>query len=84
MLFLTGALFMFMSLGCTFVTIARGGYAGVLLFALIFLVLADACLLLAFLKSGRLIRSLSVIVALPTLWVVGDLLRRAPHAWGLG
>ncbi len=58
------------------VTVAGGNYAGVLAAALVLIVLADLCLIQAYRSGGRVIRLLSVLLLLPTVFVVGDLIRR--------
>ena len=63
------------------VTLAGGSYGPVLLTALVLTGLADACFIYAFRRGGVFARSLSVICLLPTLWVVSDLLRRAPYVF---
>jgi hypothetical protein len=45
--------------------------------------LADACCAVVFRRGGSA-RWIAVIVALPSLWILGEFLRRAPGVWGLG
>ena len=63
------------------VTLASQEYAGVLVTALVLTVLADVCFILAFKRGGLVTRCVSVILLLPTLFVVADFLRRAPHSF---
>ena len=61
------------------VTLADGQYAGVLITALILTGIADVCFIQTFRQGGLTIRLLSVLLLLPTLFVVADFIRRAPH-----
>lgn len=72
-LFLAGALFF------QTVTIASGNYTFVICMGLVLTVVADICLIFAYRRGGFLVRVGSVLLLLPTLFVVFDVLRRAPH-----
>jgi hypothetical protein len=61
------------------VTVAGGCYAGVLLTALVLIVIADLCFIQAFRRGGLVVRGFSVLLLLPTLFVVADFVRRAPY-----
>jgi drug/metabolite transporter (DMT)-like permease len=61
------------------VTTTGGSYTAVLIIALALTALADACFIYAFRRGGVFARSLSMLCLLPTLFVVADLLRRAPY-----
>jgi hypothetical protein len=63
------------------VTLVSGDYTKVLVIALALTVAADAFLIRAFFLGGVIVRSLSVLFLLPTLFVVGDFLRRTPHVF---
>ena len=64
-----GFFFMLISLGFEIVTV-RGSYAGVLIAALIFTVLANICLVTAYRRGGTTIRIACVLGMLPTLFVI--------------
>lgn len=61
------------------VTVASGRYAGILLAALSLTVVTDFCFIQTFRRGGLVIRCLSVLMLLPTLFVVVDFIRRAPY-----
>ncbi len=61
------------------VTVAGGRYTGVLLTALALTAVADFCFIQTFRRGGMVVRCLSVLLLLPTLFVVADLVRRAPY-----
>ena len=61
------------------VTVARGGYVGVLSIALLLTIVADLCFIQAFRRGGLLTRCFTVLLLLPTLFVVADLIRRGPY-----
>lgn len=65
------------ALFCQTVTLASGEYGGVLLAALVFATLADVCFVLAFRRGGLVTRWVSMILLLPTLFIIADFLRRA-------
>jgi hypothetical protein len=65
----------FVALTCQNVTVA-GNYDGVLLVALACVAMADVCCAIIFLRGDGL-RWVSVIVAMPTMFVLWDLARRA-------
>jgi hypothetical protein len=79
LLFLAG-FSMFVALGSLFVTVAGGDYRSELLTALGGMIVADACCAAVFLRGGRL-RWVALAVALPTAFIVWDLLRRTLSAW---
>lgn len=61
------------------VTLSGGRYAGVLTTALILTIIADVCFVQAFKRGGMAARCFSVLLVLPTLFVVADPIRRGPH-----
>lgn len=63
------------------VTLASQDYRLVLVCALAFTTVADVCLLLAFVRRGLITRCVSVLLMLPTLFVVTDFIRRAPGSF---
>jgi hypothetical protein len=44
------------------------------------MIVADACCAVVFFRGGRL-RRVALVVALPTAFIVWDILRRTPNAW---
>ncbi len=61
------------------VTLASHRYATVLATALVLTAIADVCFIQAFRRGGVATRCFSVLLLLPTLFVVADFVRRAPH-----
>lgn len=59
------------------VTLASQKYTGVLIKALILTAAADFCFIQAFRRGGLVVRVLSVLLLLPTIFVIADFLRRA-------
>lgn len=47
--------------------------------ALVLTIVADLCFIQAFRRGGLVIRVFSVLLLLPTLFVVADFIRRAPY-----
>jgi hypothetical protein len=75
---------MLIALACSNVTIARGGYAGVLTAAIVCAALAVLCLAVPVARGPLGWRVAGVVLALPALFVVADFIRRAPHAFSGG
>jgi len=75
------ALWMSVALFCQNVTLAGGDYRGILLVAIAGMVAADLCCVVVVIRGGRL-RWAALAVALPSLFIVADLCRRAPAVWG--
>lgn len=63
------------------VTVAGGSYAGLLIAALILTAAADYHFIEAFRRGGTWIRVCSVLLLLPTLFVIADFIRRAPYVF---
>lgn len=63
------------------VTVAGGNYRMELLLALGGMVIADLCCALVLLRGGKL-RWAAAVIALPSLFIILDFMRRAPYAWG--
>jgi hypothetical protein len=61
---------MLVSLFFQTVTLAGGNYAGVLLTALALTVIADVCFIQAFRHGGSMIRAISILLLLPTVFVI--------------
>jgi hypothetical protein len=77
-----GVLSLVVALMCSNVTVARGGYGGVLLVAMACGTLAVCCLAVPFVRGPLAWRLTAVVLALPVLFVVADFLRRAPFVFG--
>ena len=76
-----GAFLMLVALGLQFVTLAGQDYRVALASALSLSLIADLCLACAFGRGGFGARCLSILLMLPTIFIVADFLRRAPHAF---
>jgi len=63
------------------ITLASEDYRAVLIIALVFALLADGCFIAAFIRGRIVARCASVVLMLPTLFVVADFVRRAPHSF---
>ena len=61
------------------ITLASQDYRTILIVALVLTVLADACFVAAFVRGRTAARCASVVLMLPTVFVVADFIRRAPH-----
>jgi hypothetical protein len=72
---------MFVALVYQNITVAGEDYRGELLIALAAMVVADLCCAVVFLRGGGL-RWVAVVIALPSVLIVLDVLRRAPYVWG--
>src|SRR5688572_11880786 len=75
---------MTIALACSTVTIAHGGYAGVLTTAIACAALAVLCLAVPIARGPLGWRVAGVVLALPALFVVSDFIRRAPNVFGGG
>ena len=60
------------------ITLANGRYGGIFITAFLLTIVADICFIQAFRRGGLAIRCLSILLLLPTVFVVADLIRRAP------
>lgn len=80
-LFVVGISLMSVALQFQFVTVASENYRIVLIVALVLTFLADCCFIVAFVRGGLAARCASVVLMLPTLYVVADFMRRAPHSF---
>jgi F0F1-type ATP synthase assembly protein I len=63
------------------ITLASQDYRTVLIVALLLTLAADICFATAFIRGRIAARCASVILMLPTLFVVVDFVRRAPHSF---
>ena len=80
--FYIGLPFLLVALFCETVTVAGGGYEGVLEVALAFTFIADLFLIYAVKRGGIVARTASCLCLLPTLFIVADFIRRAPYVFG--
>ena len=62
------------------ITLTSGDYRAILLASLAAMGAADALCAVVFFRGGRL-RWVAVAIALPTVFLVADFLRRAPAVW---
>jgi len=81
---LSGFLLMMIALECACVTIARGGYAGALLASAAFAALAMVFLALPFIRGPIGWRIAALALALPSLFIASEFIRRAPRILGGG
>ena len=63
------------------ITLASRDYRAVLVIALALTLVADSCFVAAFIRGRLAARCVSVVLMLPTLFVVADFMRRAPHSF---
>lgn len=63
------------------VTLASQKYATILFIALAITIAADTCLAIVARRGPGRWRIIAIILMLPTLFIVGDFLRRAPFAF---
>ena len=63
------------------ITLASQRYGTVLIAALLLTLVADCCFVAAFKRGSLAIRCIIVALMLPTIFVVADFMRRAPHSF---
>ena len=63
------------------ITLASRDYRAVLVIALALTLVADSCFVAAFIRGRLAARCVSVVLMLPTVFVVADFMRRAPHSF---
>jgi hypothetical protein len=63
------------------ITLASQDYRTVLIVALVLTLGADSCFVAAFIRGRLAARCASVVLMLPTVFVVADFMRRAPHSF---
>jgi len=63
------------------VTLANQDYSTVLIVALALTLVADCCFVAAFIRGRLAARCVSIVLMLPTVFVVADFMRRAPHSF---
>ena len=80
-LLVTAALLMLISAFNDGIDLASQDYRGALLTAVAAMVFADFLCVHQFLTRRGLARWVAVVIALPSVWIVGDVLRRAPYVW---
>lgn len=78
-LFGIGLLLLLGAIVCQTITLASGEYAAVLITALTLTALADGCFIQTLRCGGLMLRCLSTILLLPTLFVVADFIQRVPY-----
>lgn len=76
-----GTAAMTLAVTCSTVTLTSGDYRSALLTALAAVVAADACLTYVLVRGRLWWRVAAVIVMVPTLLVIADFVRRAPHVF---
>lgn len=69
------------ALSCAMVTVASGNYTGVLIAALVLTLLALLLLYQAFRRGGRSVRSVCILLSLPSVVVILDCLSYAIHVF---
>lgn len=67
---------------CATVTLAGGSYQMFLIVALVAMIIANCICVVVFLRAG-LVRWIAVMIALPSLFVICELLRRHPTIIGI-
>jgi hypothetical protein len=80
-LFGVGVPVMVLALILQTVTLVSQDYRTVLIVALILTIVADSCFIAAFIRGRLGARCASVVLMLPTVFVVADFMRRAPHSF---
>jgi len=63
------------------ITLASQDYRTVLIVSLVFTLIADGCFAAAFIRGRPTVRCISAVLMLPTMFVVADFMRRAPHSF---
>ena len=63
------------------ITLASQDYRSVLVTALALTLVADICFIAAFIRGRLAARCASVVLILPTVFVVADFMRRASHSF---
>jgi hypothetical protein len=76
-LFGVGASLMIIALILQNITLVSQDYRTVLILALVFAIVADSCFVAAFIRGRFAARCASVLLMLPTAFVVADFVRRA-------
>jgi hypothetical protein len=76
-----GGLLLLLALCLQFVTLASQDYRVFLLTALLLILSADVCFVLALMRGGFAMRCFSIVLMLPTILLVADFMRRAPHSF---
>jgi hypothetical protein len=80
-LFGIGVPLMILALILQTITLASQDYRTVLIVALVLTLIADSCFIAAFVRGRVVARCVSFALMLPTLFVVADFVRRAPHSF---
>jgi cytochrome c biogenesis protein CcdA len=82
LLFVLAGVIMFFALGNLFITVARSNYnyQNELFTALGGMIIADLCCAVVFFRGGYL-RWGALVFALPSVFIVWEVLRRTPDVW---
>ena len=80
-LFGVGAPLMIVALILQTITLASQDYRTLLIVALVLTLIADSCFVAAFIHGRLAARCASIVLMLPTVFVVADFIRRAPHSF---
>jgi hypothetical protein len=80
-LFGVGVPLMILALVLQTITLASQDYRIVLITAIALTLVADSCFVAAFIRGRLVARCASVVLILPTVFVVADFMRRAPHSF---
>ena len=63
------------------ITLASQDYRTILTVTLVLTLVADCCFVAAFIRGRLAVRCASVVLMLPTVFVVAGFMRRAPHSF---
>jgi hypothetical protein len=80
-LFGVGVPLMVLALLFQTITLASQDYRAILIVALALTLVADCCFVAAFIRGRLAARCVSIVLMLPTVFVVADFMRRAPHSF---
>ena len=80
-LFGVGVPMMILALILQTITLASQDYRTVLIIAPVLALVADGCFVAAFIRGRFAARCASVFLILPSVFVVADFMRRAPHSF---
>ena len=72
---------MMIALALQTITLASQDYRTILIAALVLTLLADSCFVAAFIRGRLAARCASVVLMLPTVFIVADFMRRASHSF---
>ena len=78
-LLMLGALAMLIALGCQNITLASNDYRILLLLALACMTIADLCFAVVAHRGDIILRSIALLMASSSLFIIWDFLRRIPY-----